>query len=88
MQFTEEMKLSLASGELIHQLGNLVAEAGGPVGTLTVKDGQVLQELGGALRKQIISDDYPALTAAGINPSKMTRAELVDVAANVINRTA
>ncbi|MCS6271843.1 hypothetical protein G3489_19400 [Shewanella baltica] len=85
---TEEQKLSCSTGELIHGLGNLIADETIKLGNLTTSDGQLLQELGCALRQRQVesSDSFPALNSAGIKPSKMTRSELVDLADSIINR--
>jgi hypothetical protein len=83
---TEEEKLSCATGELIHGLGNLLADGKIQIGELTANDGKLLQDLGDALRRESLSDSYQALTDAGIRPTVMTRAEIVDAADSILNR--
>lgn len=86
MLLTEEQKLSCSAGELIHGLGNLIADETIKLGNLTTSDGQLLQDLGSALRQVEPSDSFPALNNAGIKPSKMTRSELVDLADSIISQ--
>ncbi|MFV7762557.1 MULTISPECIES: hypothetical protein [Shewanella] len=84
--FTEEQKLSCAAGELIHGLGTIIADEAIKFGSLTIIDGQLLQELGAALRQQELSGSFPALRRAGVTPSQMTRTELVDLAGTILNK--
>ncbi|MBO2656129.1 hypothetical protein I6M49_22055 [Shewanella algae] len=86
--FTEEQKLSCAAGELIHGLGTIIADEAIKFGSLTISDGQLLQELGAALRQQELrlSGSFPALRRAGVTPSQMTRTELVDLADTILNK--
>lgn len=84
--FTEKQKLSCAAGELIHGLGNIIADEAVKLGSLTISDGQLLQELGAALRQQDLNGSFPALSRAGVKPSQMTRTELVELADTILNK--
>jgi hypothetical protein len=83
----EESKwLSLAAGELIHGLGNLIVDKRITLGELTHDDGVKLQLLGHALRRELISDNLePELIETGlVDPETMTPAKVVDIADTII----
>ena len=84
----EEMKLYCASGEFIHQIGNLLADDKIKICGLTAHDGKLLQELGHALRLEHYSSagDFETLLTAGIDISNMSRTEIVNMADSIFNR--
>ena len=78
---TEEMKMSLEAGEIIHSLGNRIEDKEITVESECECIGEVLQELGSALRTNPIRDElYPCLERLGFKPSNYKSSQLIALA--------
>lgn len=70
----EELNFSsviVESGEIIHSVGNLLADEKATIGTLSINDGKALQELGThlvAAKSSRNTLSHPTLLANGFNP--------------------
>ena len=80
----------LLSGEIIHGLGNSIIDGNSKIGSLSIQDGKILQELGHALRVNLnVSStrgvhEFPALHGEGFNPFESTQELILDIAASFI----
>lgn len=77
----DELRMSLESGELIHSLGNKIVDKELTVESQCECIGEVLQELGSALRTNPINDEhYPCLERLEFKPSHFKRSEIIALA--------
>lgn len=78
---SDELRMSLESGELIHSLGNKIVDKELTVESQCECVGEVLQELGSALRTDPIKDElYPCLERFEFKPSHFKRSEIIALA--------
>ncbi|MEH6454781.1 MAG: hypothetical protein V7749_00535 [Cocleimonas sp.] len=77
----EELNMSLQTGELIHSIGNRIVDKELTIESKCEQVGEVLQELGSALRTNPITDRYyPCLERFEFKPSNYKRSELIGLA--------
>ena len=71
------------TGELVHGLGNSIVEGKSNVGSLTLDDGKILQELGHALRIRLIPDsrnnEFGECIKNGFNPHDSSHEFILEV---------
>ena len=82
-------RMSVEVGELIHGIGNDLVDGRAKIGSLSIEDGRILQELGHALRVSLVcglppSHLFPVLNSVGFYPEQDEKAFITAVASRFI----
>jgi len=79
---------TLQAGEIIHGLGNSIVDGKSKIGSLTIVDGKILQELGHALRIKLTPNGFKSYFKEcinhGFNPNESTHEFILEVLSRFI----